>query len=243
MIALHPQSLPLGPVEQFGLDVLLDLSRLLRFTGDGDVVRLRVSSGQASLDDLIASRWPLDRAPGVVTVPGGALRLVAEIAGAAAEQRSSTRDRYGRVPSSINVLAAAGTEREPILSRFGAALRRTAVEIAERRPIRFLAPWPEGKRWAACFTHDLDVVQRWPVFTALRLAELARKGDVRRATAVLGAAIRSVFGDPVFHAALDVLRVERDAGVRSSWFILCGTPTWDTMRAGDLTYLPESRAV
>jgi hypothetical protein len=45
MIALHPHSLPLGPVEQFGLDVLLDLSRLLRFTGDGDVVRLHVSRG------------------------------------------------------------------------------------------------------------------------------------------------------------------------------------------------------
>jgi hypothetical protein len=168
--------------------------------------------------------------------------LVAEIAGAAAEQRSTVRDRFGRVPSSINALAAAGSEREPIISRFGAALSRAVVDVAERRPIRLLAPWPHGKRWAACFTHDLDVVQRWPVFTALRLAELAQKGDVRRATAVLGAAARSAFADPVFQAVQDVLRVERDAGVRSSWFILCGTPSWKTMRAGDLTYLPESAA-
>src|SRR4029079_18133993 len=106
MIALHPHSLPLGPLEQFGLDVLLDLSRLLRFAGDGDVVRLRVSNGEASLGDLIASRWPLNRAAGVVTIPNGALRLIAEIAGAAAEQRSSERDRYGRVPSAVNVLVA-----------------------------------------------------------------------------------------------------------------------------------------
>ena len=30
-------------------------------------------------------------------------------------------------------------------------------------------------------------------------------------------------------------------GIVSSWFVLCGTPTLQTMRAGDLTYLPEGR--
>jgi peptidoglycan/xylan/chitin deacetylase (PgdA/CDA1 family) len=37
-----------------------------------------------------------------------------------------------------------------------------------------------------------------------------------------------------------VLELERRAGVRSTWFILCGTPTVATVRAGDLTYSPES---
>jgi len=55
------------------------------------------------------------------------------------------------------------------------------------------------------------------------------------------AAVRSAVRDPVWDGVAQVLRTEQDVGVRSTWFILCGTPTLATMRAGDLTYLPESR--
>jgi hypothetical protein len=34
--------------------------------------------------------------------------------------------------------------------------------------VRLAEPWPEGRRWAAVFTHDLDVVALWPVFAAAR---------------------------------------------------------------------------
>ena len=40
-----------------------------------------------------------------------------------------------------------------------------------------------------------------------------------------------------------VLDADRRAGVISTWFLLCGTPTLDTFRRGDLGYRPESRAV
>jgi hypothetical protein len=39
-----------------------------------------------------------------------------------------------------------------------------------------------------------------------------------------------------------ILAAERAHAVRSTWFILCGTPTFRTMRAGDLTYVPEAVA-
>jgi peptidoglycan/xylan/chitin deacetylase (PgdA/CDA1 family) len=91
-------------------------------------------------------------------------------------------------------------------------------------------------------THDLDVVSTWPVFTALRLVELARKKDIGRIASVAGAALRSIGGDPVRLAVDDILATERGANVRSTWFIICGTPTFATRRAGDITYLPESAA-
>src|SRR5256885_6263019 len=37
-----------------------------------------------------------------------------------------------------------------------------------------------------------------------------------------------------------LLETERQHGVLSTWFVLCGTPTLATMRAGDLTYRPRS---
>ena len=41
-------------------------------------------------------------------------------------------------------------------------------DAAGRRAVRYLAPWPEGRRWAAAITHDLDIVSGWPLFTTLR---------------------------------------------------------------------------
>jgi hypothetical protein len=35
---------------------------------------------------------------------------------------------------------------------------------------------------------------------------------------------------------------ERERGITSTWFVLCGTPTFATMRAGDLTYHPDGPA-
>jgi hypothetical protein len=104
-----------------------------------------------------------------------------------------------------------------------------------------VSPWPDGRRWAASITHDLDVVDLWPAFTALRLGELTRKRKFAAGLEVVGAALGSVLGDPVAGAARGVLDAERAAGVRSTWFVLCETPTIATMRAGDVTYRPEGR--
>jgi hypothetical protein len=108
--------------------------------------------------------------------------------------------------------------------------------------VRLLSPWPEDRRWAVALSHDLDVVARWPVFTGLRLLELVRKGDLPRVGQVIVAALASAVRDPVWDGVEGILAAERAHAVRSTWFILCGTPTFRTMRAGDLTYVPEAVA-
>jgi hypothetical protein len=107
--------------------------------------------------------------------------------------------------------------------------------------VRLVEPWPDGRRWAASFTHDLDVVALWPVFSAARSLELARKGQGRQALAVGAAALRSVTRDPVLGGLRWLLGLERALSIHSTWFVLCGTPTRHTIAAGDLTYRPESR--
>lgn len=242
MLALDPQSVPLGAAEQFGLELLLDLSRVLPCDGRLDAVRLRIVDGEAgSVRTCISSSWMIERGDGVLTLPRGVLRLITAIAGAEEEQRAALRDRFGRVPPECNALVIERLERTPIVSRAAVQLRRAAADVAARRPFRVLAPWPDGKRWAAAFTHDLDVVAKWPVFTALRVAELARKGEVGRVLSVLGAALRSSAANPVWSGVENLLLAERACSVRSSWFVLCGTPTLSTMKAGDLTYSIESR--
>jgi hypothetical protein len=145
------------------------------------------------------------------------------------------------VPASENPLVAAGQFRTPVVSRLALALRRATVAAAGRRAVRLVAPWPGGRRWAAAFTHDLDVVTGWPLFPLLRLTELGRAGEWRRAGAVLAAAARATGTDPVWRGIFDLLQLEASHIIRSTWFLLSGTPSVRSWARGDVTYRIESR--
>ena len=242
MITL-PNRDALQPLERFGLDVLVDLSCCPPVEdASAGVVRVDLSERQLDVSDLracSAQQWYIGRGDGVVSVPRAVLGRLGEISAGTAEQRSTARDRFGRVPSSENALVQQNIAGEPVVARAALQLRAAVKASASRRPVAFLAPWPDGKRWAAAITHDLDVVDLWPVFTALRLAELARKGQLGRIARVLGSAALSVGRNPVQHGVEQLLSAERARSIVSTWFVLCGTPTFGTMRAGDLTYRPE----
>jgi len=237
-----PEARGLSSAEQFALDLLVDLSRLVPASPLLEVTRLEVSNGQNSRDlrGWEAAGWGIEVADGVVRVPRAILRAAVDVAGAAVEQRATDRDRYRRVPSSANPLVREGLERHPVIQRAALALQVAARKAAGRRAFRTVAAWPDGRRWAAAFTHDLDVVAWWPAFTLLRIAELARKGAFARIARVAASAVSSAGFDPVTQGVVGVLNHEANAHIRSTWFILCGTPTLRTMRAGDLTYRPES---
>lgn len=242
MLRLIPPSPPLTTAEQFALDTLLDQSRLLRVDGGAGGVELRiVGAGRSPTIATARGRgWGIATRDGGVDLDRSVLTLVVELAGAVLEQRSEARDRYERVPPTENALVRDGGEREPVVGHIAIALRQAAIAAAGRKACALLTPWPDGKRWAMAMSHDLDVVSLWPAYTAVRAVELLGKGDVGRTVRVLVNAGLGVFGNPVWRAAQHILRVERERGVRSTWFVLAGTPTFDTMRAGDLTYAPEA---
>jgi hypothetical protein len=244
VLRLDPSLTQLAPEERFGLDVLVDQSRVLVTTdATADVVRLTVAeSFPLSVNDWSAGLPAFADSDGVVAISRDVLRHVTNVAGAATEQRSTARDKYERVPSTENPLVQVGHERVPAVTVTATALREAVLRAAGSRPRRVLAPWPNGRRWAAALTHDVDVVAAWPAFTALRLVELARKKQFDLAARVVVAAGLGAFYDPPWRGVADVLAYEGASKLPSTWFALCGTPTFRTMRAGDLTYSPESPA-
>jgi hypothetical protein len=230
----------LTPVARHGLQVLIDLSRLLPAPAGLGAVGIELTDeGDGSLRDLGA---PFRVVDGRVRIPRPLLTNIGEIVSAKAEQVSTARDRLGRVPTGANALVLQGLDGTPVISFLAAQLRQAVAERADARPYRTLAPWPNGKRWAASLTHDLDVVALWPFFTALRVVELAGKGEWGQVARSLAAAAKSAFGDPVLDCVRGILEVERRAGVKSSWYIICGSPTLESFRGGDITYTPESSA-
>jgi hypothetical protein len=243
LVDMAPDSL--RPAERFGLDVLIDGSRLLvAERADCDLVRLtvvdRASAGSAAAD--LSFKAALERGDGEVRISTAALRGVTEVAGGAIEQRSTAADRHGRVPATENPLVSAGQSRRPVVSMLANELRRAVFSVAGRRPVRSLAPWPDGHRWAAVVTHDVDIVEWWGLFPLLRMLQLGMKGDWHRLALIARAARRSVGRDPVSRGVHSLLQLEAHHGIRASWFIICAQPTLRSMLAGDSTYRPEGQA-
>ncbi len=247
MIAL-PDTTRLDPLERFALACLVDAAALLPAEGEAAAQAVRLvlvdeipADHEAPLRATIHT--PIPFADGEVRLPVWWLRLVGEMLSMASDGADAEKDRHGRPVSTANRLVRAGYERHPVLSAFAFALKNAARKAAGTRPFFGPALWPHGRMWAACLSHDLDVASLWPAFTALRLAELAKKGDMGRAMRVAGSALGSLLGDPVRTGVHAVLDAERAAQARSTWFIICGSPTVATMKAGDVTYLPESPRV
>lgn len=219
--------------EQFGLETLLDASRLLRVEDPGaPVVELRV----VREDRRTALTQQLEVSDGVVRLGAGLLEEVVRIAGAGAEQRRPEQDAHGRLPTTANPLVEQGIESTPVVSEAAIRLRRAAIDVAGGRLMRLLAPWPAGKRWAIGLSHDLDVLDWWPLFTASRVVELLTHGEPRRAGRVLASALGGGRRAPAEAGITALLDLEAHAGVSSTWFVMAGAPSLRTVLAGDVTY-------
>lgn len=246
MIAVQARTTPLAPVEAFGLETLLDLSRLIPVPApDPGLPTLRIVSAPSSpAQDVTTITVSPERAGTEVRVTTGLLAAAGRLAGAWVEQGSTLEDRFGRIPSEVNPLCAGGRWREALVSRAGAALREAAVAVApDRAMLRLVPAWPEGRGWAAVLTHDLDIVNGWPIAAGLRVLELLRHGAPVQAGRVLVAGAGATAGAPVEKAVRRLLERLGAAGVHSTWFILSGTPTLATWCRGDLTYRSESPRV
>ena len=234
MIYLEPARRQLTPLEQFGLTVLVDLSGLLPVSiPAGNVVSLALS-GEPSPGPGRPVVFGVE--PGAVSVSRAALVQLAGIAGAVAEQASQAEDRHQRVPSTVNELVIAGLPETPWVNASARALREAVIRAADNRAVRTVAPWPGGHRWAAAFTHDLDVVRYWPLFTLLRAAELARKGKLGQVLRTTGAAAGASLANPVLAGVREILAIEREQGIVSTWFVIAGEPSVRSTLSGDVTY-------
>ena len=250
--AAHPPQLVLAlthddlltPGERFALELLVDLSAVLRCDGEGDVVRLRAvgEPRAASSSELRATQLGTRRA--------GRRGLRRSLAPALRARRRRRRGRAasdgGRPVRARAVQRDGGRPRigRPRAGRLARCARAGDRRARGRRPAastRFVDPWPNGRRWALSLTHDLDVVEWWPAFTALRLAELLRHGELDAAGArrrgrrrfdrtSRGLASRSPRSSPRSSVTACARRGSSCAA----------RPTLATARAGDLTYRPDS---
>lgn len=235
VIRLGPSFGSRPAADRFAAEVLLDASGLL-VASDAAVSATTLEV----VADATAMLEPLAGA-GQVRVHPELLREVTDVAGAAAEQRSTERDRHGRVPSAEHPLVRAGTERSPVVSERAMELRAAAAVAAGAAGIWTVAPWPGDAEWAASLTHDVDVLTWWPLFSAWRGLELLRHREGGRLARTVGAAIGALGRDPLLTGATSLARTLEARGIRATWYFLYGAPTVGSFVRGDLTYHPSAR--
>lgn len=234
MIRLDLGGSPTG-AERWAFELLVDLSRLLPAHPSAP------AGVQCSLIDAAPGELDFVPSAGTVRINRAALKRVVELAGARIEQHTTERDKHGRVPSGANPSVKAGTERDLPVQRLANALFEAVRLSSAAQPLFRLVGWPEQKTWAAAFTHDLDVVTGWPLFAALRWIELFNKGELSRAGAAMRAGFSALGSDPVTAAIESILELEHSAGIRATWFVIAGEPTFTSWRRGDITYKLDSR--
>ncbi len=69
------------------------------------------------------------------------------------EYETDRRDRWGRWDFDQSESFHAGRHREPDLDRWVAAQRAELAETTQLEPL-----WPDGRRFAVCLTHDVDLI-------------------------------------------------------------------------------------
>lgn len=161
------------------------------------------------------------------------------------EHEQSHRDRWGCWEYGFSESYRDGTLLVPEIDEWAAAQRAELAATTTLVPL-----WPEGRRFAACLTHDVDLFsEASTVSQALRSMRTAlapggpRRPQVVRLAAPLVRAARALKSGISLHPpAVDLersLAIEQDRGVTAS-YLFTVFPGSESSRF-DCTYAPDDR--
>jgi hypothetical protein len=79
--------------------------------------------------------------------------------------------------------------------------------------------WPEGKQFAVCLTHDIDEIKKTYQWVSRPFRYITRR-DFRACKGQVHSFIQKIRGFEPYYTYDDIIRIEHDLGVKSTYFIL-----------------------
>lgn len=163
-----------------------------------------------------------------VALPVDVFAWVDWLVSRAEEYDPHTPDDLGNFPREESLLSRAGLSEQPAADLLVGALRQAVQSAAGSAGIavRRTAPWPSGKRFAVCLSHDIDYAVRQSTTGALRklagaalaMSQRDRRTAGRRANDALGL-LRGNAASPYW--LMDPMAArEAERGYRSTFFVL-----------------------
>jgi hypothetical protein len=86
-------------------------------------------------------------------------------------------------------------------------------------PLIQKSSWPDGKKFAVCLTHDVDEIKKTYQWISRPLRFLAR-GDFSGFKGQVHAFVQKIRGTEPYYTYDDIISIEHDLGVKSTYFIL-----------------------
>ena len=99
------------------------------------------------------------------------------------------------------------------LTQFLLACRENQIPLVQK------SYWPEGKKFAVCLTHDVDEIKKTYQWITRPIRYLAR-GDFPGLKGQINSFIQKIKGIEPYYTYDDIIRIEQDLGVKSTYFIL-----------------------
>jgi len=129
------------------------------------------------------------------------------------EEIDSERDEFGCYPAKNSILYSSLCR--PVVNEYFEILSKAIKKCLEKQNLPLIQKWywPEGKKFAACLTHDIDRIGKWPLPRSIyHLLRFLRYMDLKD--------ISQIFqSKDDFEGVRRVIEIEKRLGLKSTFFI------------------------
>lgn len=155
------------------------------------------------------------------------------------EVESKAADKHGRFPTEESLSYAHQFSQRAVVNEYLKLLLELICRVARLRKIPLVRKcfWPNGEKLAVCLTHDVDIIDKWHLYSLVRAFELIETGQLSSSLKTLWGSFRALVSGKNPALAFDQLTTTEDKfSFKSSFYFIMGKPKVKALLRSDITY-------
>jgi hypothetical protein len=155
------------------------------------------------------------------------------------ETEIKTFDKHGRFPTRESISFKHGFSQRAVVNEYLKLLLEIISQIARSKNIPLIRKcfWPNAERLAVCLTHDVDIIEKWYLYSMVRCLELIKRGQLSSFLKTFWSLSKGLLsrGNPAL-AFEQMTSAEENFSFKSSFYFMTGRPGLKSVLSSDLTY-------